>query len=53
MIRKIHIPNIVRNLVKLRDINAGFNLSISVHWCATYVELSDHKSINSYILTDS
>ena len=49
----IHVPIIVRNSVKLRDINAAFNLSISVHWCATYVELSDHKSISSYILSDS
>ena len=47
------MPIIVRISVKLRDINAGFNLSISVHWCATYVELSDHKGINSYILADS
>ena len=47
------MPIIVRISVKLGDINAGSNLSISVHWCATYVELSDHKSINSYKLADS
>ena len=53
MIGKIDVLIIFTNSVKLRDIIVGFNLSIRVHWCVTYVELSDHKSINSYIPTDS